>query len=109
MARVGIDGIDGLRNLPSLRPLQHRALEKLPAFPLEARAPGSGSSAQINSPPIAGRNEGGALANSAMTIDTFYGGRGARFTVEFAIAMDLILKMTIDTMHAAGQMDILEV
>src|SRR5687768_16627914 len=44
-----------------------------------------------------------------MAIDALDGGSGAWFAVELAVTMDILTEMTVDTMHPASKVDILQV
>src|SRR6266478_154325 len=84
MGRLGIDGINGLGDFPSLVRTKHGRLEKLFAFPNKTRTPGSGGLAQIDFAAIAGGVQGRPFLDRAMAIDAFDRRSGARFAVELS-------------------------
>src|SRR5260370_31238790 len=56
-----------------------------------------------------GRYQRRSLANRAMTINAADLNRGARFVIDYSVAVRVLPEMTIDAMHPLLEMDVVEV
>ena len=117
MLAAGSDGALGLNDFPFEVGIGHGALEEFAGAPFEtAEAIGSAKNFEVAAARFAGASgvgsggtgsdERGFLANGAVAIDAIDFDGGARFAVDFSVAVIVLGEMAIGALHAFFEMDV---
>src|SRR5689334_5701607 len=108
MLRPGRDRVQDLHHFPLFLLLQHGALIEAAILPVEtALLPWSAQPGQVGATfwsSDAGRCQGCALLNGAVAIHAIDLNGVAGFSVQFAIAVAVLLEVAVDAVHSLFQM-----
>src|SRR5262245_57045881 len=106
MPRTGRDRINRLRNLPSHFASQSRPLVQSIAFPIKTRPPRRVPFRKVHLSPITTGEQAGTALHGPVAVNTLNRGGRPWFTVNLAVSVHVLAKMTIDAMHPAREMNI---